>query len=370
MSPARDVAVIGGGIVGLAVARQVARSGGRVVVIDREEPGRHASWAAAGMLAPQAEADGDDVFASFLLRARGRFPALVRELEAETGTSVGYRTEGMLLVAMDAEESAALDARAERQEAAGLQVQRLSPAEIREMEPAISDDAVGALYLPNDHQIENRQLTRSLHASARNAGAEFRLGAGARSLEARPGGLRVLLDDGGAIEASTVVLAAGSWSGQIAGLPAALPVEPVHGQLIAIEMAPPPLRHTVAGSEGYMVPRLDGRLIIGATAERVGFRRAITPGGLRKLTSAALRLAPGIADRPVLAQWSGLRPGTPDGRPILGRDPAMPRLIYATGHFRNGILLAPITGELIGTLALGGAIDEDLTPYAIGRFRE
>lgn len=366
----RDVAVIGGGIVGLAVARKVARGGGRVVVIDREDPGRHASWAAAGMLAPQAEAgEVDEAFASLLLKARGYYPALVRELEAETGTSVGYRTEGMLLIALDTAEAAALEERAARQEAAGLPVRRVSAAEVRQMEPSIGEEAVGALFFPNDHQVENRQLTRAYHASARNAGAEFRLGAGARSIEGRPGGIRVALDDGDTVDASAVVIAAGSWSGQIAGLPAPLPVEPVHGQLIAIEMAPPPLRHTLATPDVYMVPRLDGRLIIGATSERVGFRRAVTMGGLRRLVTAALRLIPGMADRPVLAQWSGLRPGTPDGLPILGRDPAMPRVIYATGHYRNGILLAPLTGELVGTIALGGAIDEDLTPYGVDRFR-
>ncbi len=364
-----DVAVIGAGLVGLAVARKVARSGGRVVVIDRDEPGSRASWAAAGMLAPQSEAEEPGPFISLLMNARDFYPSLVQDLEAETGIGVGYRQSGMIVLAFDEEEAAALDSLARWQESAALPVERLSVADLGKLEPSLSPSITSAIRFAGDHQVDNRLLTRAYRASAEAAGATLRIGVAVRGIESTPGSAIVRLEDGSSAEAATVVLAAGSWSGLIEGLPTSLPVEPVHGQLISLDAGEPAIRHLVAGAGGYMVPRAGGRLIIGATTERFGFRTAITTDGLRRLTTAALRMAPGLADCRVVAQWSGLRPGTPDGLPILGADPDMPRLLYATGHYRNGILLAPLTGEIIGTLALGGTSEQDIEAYGVGRFR-
>jgi glycine oxidase len=166
-----------------------------------------------------------------------------------------------------------------------------------------------------------------------------------------------------------VVVAAGSWAGRIGGLPRVLPVEPVRGQLVAVEALPPRFRHCVDSPRVYTVPRADGRLIIGATVERAGFRKAVTPAGIRALLSSAVEVAPWVDDLPIVESWSGLRPGTPDDLPVLGADPELPNLFYATGHYRNGILLAPVTAELIGEAVLGSApAAEALAPFGIGRF--
>ncbi len=363
-----DFAIVGGGIVGLAIARKLARTGGRVVLYESGEPGMQASWAAAGMLAPQAEAEGPGAFLSLLLKARDEYTLVVRSLEEETGIDVGYRSDGMLVLALDDADEEDLAKRFRWQSKAGLAVDHLTSAEARSLEAALSPLIRSALRFPDDHQVDNRLLTRAFRSSAMAAGVGIRAGVTVRAIEPVSGGVRLWTGDEAVDEAGVVVLAAGSWSGLLDGLPSRLPVEPVHGQLFALEMGSPELRHTVSGAEGYMVPRADGRLIVGATVERIGYRAAVTTAGMMQLTSAALRMAPGLGDRPIVAQWSGFRPGTPDGLPILGRDPQVPQLLYATGHYRNGILLAPLTGELIGSLALGIAPAVDLTPYRIDRF--
>jgi glycine oxidase len=363
-----DVVVVGAGIVGCSVARRCAKLGARVVVIDPEQPGSGASWAAAGMLAPQAEAHASDDFFRLLLLARERYPSLVAELTGETGLDVGYRDEGLLLVAFNAADLAELEDRLAWQTAAGLSVEKLSREEARKLEPILSAGVIGALCFPGDHQVENRLLTRALWTSASLAGAEFRIGSPVIQVTRNSGGATIHLASGEVVGTETIVLAAGSWSATISGLPRRVPIEPVHGQLLAIDGSPRSMAHIIVTSRGYMVPRSDGRLIVGTTSDRFGFRASVTAGGLQRLTSVALEIAPDVADLPVVAHWSGLRPGTPDGLPILGRDPEFPALIYATGHYRNGILLGPLTGELIGSIACGQPIDVDLRPFEIARF--
>ncbi|MEX2572261.1 MAG: glycine oxidase ThiO [Gemmatimonadota bacterium] len=362
-----DVAIIGAGLIGCAVARKVARGGGSVVVIDRDTPARQASWAAAGMLAPQAESNGPGDFLSLLLRARAGFPAVAQELERETGVGVGYRNEGAMLIALNEADEAELERRFGWQRAAGLEAERLTGGQARKLESALSTETRAALLFRGDHQVDNRLLGRALWFSAVAAGAEFRIGEAVKRVHDADE-VAVELAHGGRIEAETLVIAAGCWSGQIPGLPRVLPVEPVHGQLLSIETGPPLLRHVMGSLRGYLVPRADGRLIVGTTVDHMGFRTAVTPAGLQRLTSIAIEIAPAVADQPVAAHWSGLRPGTPDGLPILGRDPDSPRIIYATGHFRNGILLGPLTGEIIGSLALGGAPGLDLSAFRPDRF--
>lgn len=362
-----DVVVIGAGIVGAAVGREVAKAGASVVVLDRELPGGQASWAAAGMLAPQAESDGPGSFLDLLLRARDGFAELVRSLEAETGIGLGYRRDGALLLSLTAEDDAAIEARFEWQRAAGLPVERLSGAEARHLEPAISPATRSALRFAGDDQVDNRMLTKALWFSAAAAGAEMRIGERVVAIQLDPEPA-VELEQGTRIAARTIVLAAGSWSALIGGLPRRLPVEPVHGQLLSITAAPPRLRHVCASPRGYLVPRADGRIIAGTTVERVGFRTRVTPAGLHRVASVLVEIAPDLAELPLQDHWSGLRPGTPDGLPILGPDPDHPVLVYATGHFRNGILLGPLTGRLIADVALGRDPEVDLTPYSIARF--
>jgi glycine oxidase len=363
-----DLAVVGAGVIGCAIARQVAREGMSVVVVDREEPGRFASGAAAGMLAAQAEADRPDTFLSLLLRSRALYPALVEALRSETGMEVGYRARGMLILALDEEEEGSIRQRFSWQRAAGLQVERLSGEEARALEPVLSRDVRGALHFTGDHQVDSRLLTRALWLSAHAAGAVFRLGEAVSAIRYEGASFRLELEGGGDLQAERVVVAAGCWSGRLEGLPRRIPVEPVHGQLLSIEGSPPLLRHAVGARHGYLVPRGDGRIVAGTTVERIGFRSVVTLEGLKKVSEAALRMVPGLAARPVVAHWSGLRPATPDLLPILGRDPDLPSLLYATGHFRNGILLAPVTARIVADLLLERASELDLTPFRADRF--
>lgn len=366
---APDAIVVGAGVIGCAVARALAREGARVVVVERGEPVGGASHAAAGMLAPQAEAHGPGPFLDLLLASRAMYPELVASLAEETGMGVGYRTEGLLHLALTEEDEAELEERFRWQAGSGLRVERVGAEEARRREPALSPALRMALHFPDDHQVDTRRLGRALWLAAAAAGAEFRLGAGVRRLLASGGGdAGVEMDDGQRLRAGRVVVAAGAWSGSLQGLPRPLPVAPVHGQIVALETAPPLVRHTIASPRGYLVPRAEGRLLAGATMERTGFRRAVTPAGVLHVLSGALEMLPDLAHRPIADLWSGLRPGTPDGLPVLGPDPEYPGIVYATGHHRNGILLAPVTARLVADVVLGREPGVELEPYGVGRF--
>lgn len=364
-----DLLVIGAGVIGCAVARHAARAGARVTVLERGRPGMEASRAAAGMLSPLAESTGPGPFLSLLLESRARFPALSVALREETGIDVGYRDTGTLYLAFSAEDEAELNERYHWQSVSGLDVERLNAGDARAIEPAISPRVRSALRFPGDHQADNRSLGRALWSAAARAGAEFRLGV--EVVEVLRSGDRasgVKLAGGEQVAAGAVVVAGGSWAGRLGGLPHPLPIYPVHGQLLALETLPPLFEHVIDSPRCYLVPRADGRLIVGATVEEAGFGKAVTPAGVLQLLTGALEIAPSLGAVPVTEFWSGLRPGTPDGLPILGADPDVPNLFYATGHYRNGILLAPVTGELVGELVLGNEPAVDLEPFGIGRF--
>jgi glycine oxidase len=363
-----DVLVIGGGVIGCAIARLLARDGRRTLLLERDEPGAHASWAAAGMLAPLAEADEPGPFLSLLLQSRAMYPELARALREETGMEVGYRDEGSLYLALTPADEATLEARYRWQAEAGLPVERLGREEALALEPGIAPAVRGALRFPEDHQVDNRLLSRALARAATAAGAEIRAGVEVSEILVEGGrAVGVRTEDGERIDAGAVVVAAGSWAGAIGGLPRPLPVSPVHGQLLAVHTAPPLFRHVVHTPRVYLVPRADGRLIVGATVERVGFEKAVTPAGLMSLLVPALEAAPSLADAPLVESWSGLRPGTPDGLPILGPDPEVGGLHYAAGHYRNGILLAPVTADLISR-SLQRCYPPELAPFSISRF--
>lgn len=364
-----DVVIVGGGVIGCAVARKAALAGLSVTVVERSTPGLEASSAAAGMLSPLAEASGPGPFLDLLLHARSIYPLFAEALREETGLDVGYGDAGTLYLALREEDEAELEERFAWQSALGLCVQRLSADDARSAEPAINPAVRAALRFPGDHQVDNRALSKALWSAAARAGASFRLGCDAvRLLRDGNRAVGVELAGGERIEANAVVVAGGSWAGRMEGLPRPVPVEPVHGQLLSLESIPPLFRHVVDSPRCYLVPRSEGRVIAGATVERTGYRKAVTPWGVRRLLDGAVEIAPVLDHAPLAATWSGLRPGTPDGLPLLGADPDLPNLLYATGHYRNGILLAPLTGELIGGMLLGGAADIDLAPYSIGRF--
>lgn len=367
-----EVLVVGGGVIGCAVARHLALRGARVRVVERGRPGEEASWAAAGMLAPLVEADGPGPFLDLLLRSREAYPAFAEALREETGIDVGYSDAGSLSLALTDADERVMEARWAWQSAAGLPVQRLTAEEARALEPHVAPALRWALRFPGDHQVENRALSRALWSAAVRAGAEFRLGAEvARVLRAGDRVAGVELAGGERLEGDAVVVAAGCWAGRLGGLPRPLPVLPVRGQLLAVEALPPRFRHCVDSPRVYTVPRADGRLIIGATVERgAGFHKAVTPAGLRALLSAAVEVAPWVDDLPIVESWSGLRPGTPDDLPVMGEDPEVRGLFYATGHYRNGILLAPVTADAVGEAVLGSNPGVDLAPFSVTRFAD
>jgi glycine oxidase len=364
-----EVVIVGGGVIGCAIARRAARDGLSVVVLERGTPGMEASWAAAGMLSPLAEANGPGAFLDLLIAAREIYPAYAAALREETGVDVSYSDAGTLYAALREEDEEELEARWRWQSAAGLPLERLSADEAREAEPALAPSVRGALRFPGDHQVDNRALSAALWSAAARAGAEFRLGAHAvRLLREGDRATGVECAGGERIAAGAVVLAGGAWAGRMEGLPRPIPVEPVHGQLLALEAVPPLFRHVVDSPRCYLVPRATGRVIAGATTERTGDRKAVTPWGMRRLIDGAVEIAPALEHAPLAETWSGLRPGTPDGFPILGADPDVPNLVYATGHFRNGILLAPLTGKRVGALLSRGEWCADVAAFGIGRF--
>ena len=363
-----DVVVVGGGVIGCALARKLALAGARVTLLERDEPGAHASWAAAGMLSPLAEADEPGPFLDLLRDSRALYPDFARTLEEETGIAVGYRTEGSLFLALAAADERTLQHRYEWQSAAGLPVERLTGAEALRLEPALAPATRAALRFPEDHQVDNRLLARALPAAARAAGAEIRIGVEARRVRVKGRkAAGVVTAVGERIDAGAVVVAAGSWAGTLAGLPRPVPVFPVHGQLLALGVAPPPFGHVVHSPRVYLVPRAGQRVIAGATVERIGYEKMVTAGGLLGLLAPAIELVPSLRNAPLVESWSGLRPGTPDDLPILGADPEVGGLFYATGHYRNGILLAPVTADLVAGAVLGEPSPR-LEPFSIARF--
>jgi glycine oxidase len=406
---APDVAIVGGGIVGCAVAYYLARAGARVTVLERDRIAAEASSAAAGMLAPLAEGAAPGPFLDLALASLSRFPSLADELRGATGIDVELLTPGLLRPALDETEAEEYRASLAWQRQQGLPVRWLDAAEARAIEPCLTPAVRGAVYSEAEHQVNPPRLTEALARAAAGHGAVLHLGASVRGL-LREGDriVGVRLADG-ELRADHVVLAAGAWAaacGEWLGVP--VPVEPVKGQMLAILPSPGPggrggnspsvmrgrgeapvtglppelgggggprsggggrpLRHTLYARDGYLVPKADGTIYVGATVERAGYDRRVTAAGISHLLGLLGKLAPALADATFVRAWAGLRPGTPDHLPILGPVPGFKGVSLATGHYRNGILLAPITGELIAQAVLGQPTTLPLGPFSLGRF--
>jgi len=377
-----DVVVVGGGLIGCLAARAAARDGWVVVLAERAAAlGSESTSAAAGMLSPQMEAAEEilvaggagagprrDAMLELCLAGRDRYPAFVRELEAETGRSTHYRGDGTLVVAQDEEEAGRLAARAAEQRARGLRAEWLERADARALEPGIAPRAVGALHLPDDHQIDNVALLAAVEASVRSLpGIEVRIRTSVLGLAVENGRTVGVRTAEGTLPAGAVVLAAGAWSSAVAGLPARVEIRPVKGQMAALRSAVTPFRRVVGGRSVYCVPRDDGRIIVGATVEEAGFDKRVDPRAIQRLLAAAVEIVPALAAAPLHASWAGLRPGTADDLPVLGPDPEVGGLLWATGHYRNGILLAPVTAHAIAALLRGEPSPVELGPFAPGR---
>jgi glycine oxidase len=396
-----DVVVVGGGVIGLGIAWRAAQAGMAVTVVD-QAPGRAASWAAAGMLAPVTEVHyGERPLLGLNLAAAARWPGFAAEVEEAAGRPVGYRPGGTLAVARDADDNAALEDLYRFQLRCGLQVERLRSRECRQLEPGLHPGIRGGVLAAGDHQVDNRALVEALLVACERAGVRMVAGrvaelavegdrvtgvrlAGGGSAGGGPGaaGGSGPTGDGGAapvptrvggdtLSAGAVVLAAGCWSGGLGGLGAEAlpPVRPVKGQLLYLRgPADQPLcSRNVRGLEVYVVPRGDGRVVVGATVEEQGFDTRVTAGAVHDLLRAALELLPDVAELELTETVVGLRPGSPDNAPMLG--PAGPEgLVVATGHYRNGILLTPVTADAIAELLATGRVPELIAPFGLGRF--
>lgn len=361
-----DVVVVGAGIQGASVALRLAQAGRQVAVLERAIPGAEASSAAGGILSPGVEATELGPFYELCAASLARYPGFVRDVEAASGMWVGLRGGGTLEAAFDDDHARVLAGRAEKLHRAGVTVEVLDDAEAHRLEPGLSAEARGALYFPGESSVDPRLLGRAVYVAAARAGARFVTGQVRRI--AHEGGRAVGVDhERGRIEADAVVLAAGSWSLQVEGhgLPPGA-VRPVRGQIAVLDTRPPLLSRVVFSANGYAVPRADGRVLFGSTMEEVGFEKAVTAGGLRHVLDVALEIAPSLATAPVVETWSNFRPASPDGEPILGAGP-VPGLFYATGHTRNGILLAPITADAVAAAVLGLPPPLDLAPFSAAR---
>ncbi|MET9800827.1 glycine oxidase ThiO [Streptomyces sp. NPDC006368] len=372
-----DVLVIGGGIIGLVTAWRAAQRGLRTAVVD-PEPGGGAARVAAGMLAAVTELHyGEETLLGLNLASARRYPGFVAELQdAAGGADVGYRACGTLAVALDADDRAHLRELHALQSRSGLESEWLSGRECRRLEPMLAPGVRGGLRVDGDHQVDPRRLAAALVAACERAGVDFHRTWADRLLVVRHRAAGAGLRDGGELAAGQVVLAAGSLSGRLDGVPDDVlpPVRPVKGQVLRLTVPPAyapflsrTVRAVVRGSHVYLVPRANGELVLGATSEELGWDTTVTAGGVYELLRDAHELVPGITELPLTETRAGLRPGSPDNAPLLGPT-ALPGLHLATGHYRNGVLLTPVTGDVMAEVLTTGELPQEARAFAPARF--
>jgi glycine oxidase len=344
----RRVIIVGAGIIGLATGRELSRLGHDVTIFERGEAGREASFLAAGMLAADAEIGFEEIELYRLSReSLDRWPEYARRLTLDTGIDVDYRSDGTLTVANDPDSAAALRRMYDFQREQGVDVSWLSGAEALEIEPFLTPRLTGAVLAAADHQVDNRLVIEALKEAFLKDGGTLNEGRAVSAVGPDSVAPSVTLEDGSRMSGDVVVLAAGSWSRQIGGKEPEMkpPVRPVKGQILELATeAPFDLRFVVRGPKAYLAPKSDGRLVVGATSEEMGFDQRVTAGGVYRLLEGAWEIVPGIYDLPLTDTGAGLRPGTRDNDPILGWSEA-PGVYYTTGHFRHGIVQTVITAQ-------------------------
>jgi len=373
----KEICIIGGGVIGLGIGWQLTKMGVSVTIFERNSVGRGASWAAAGMLAPHAEAHTEEAALLKLgCKSLALYPKWVEELEADADMSIGYRVEGTLIVGLDEDDTQQLRHLFVAQQNLGLDVNWLTGRGAREIEPALSSRVTAAIHCATDHQVDNRLMLSALkRAYQKHSGILIEN----TSVE------KIVIENETAIGVQTIngthksdviVLSAGCWSAQIEGISDVVrpPVRPVKGQMLALQMEEGIAINTVVRTfrakyptSVYLVPRKDNRLIVGATSEEMGFDTRLTAGGMFELLRGAWEVVPGIYELPLMETWAGLRPGSRDNAPILGKTPIQ-NLIYATGHYRNGILLTPITAYEIVNLIVTGKTSDTIGLFQLDRF--
>jgi len=348
-----DVLVVGGGVVGLSLAWRLAQRALRVVVLDAGSPGG-ASWAAAGMLAPLAEARSCTAFVRLGLDSLALYPDFLKELSDASGLEIAPVGPGMLRMARTEHEADTLHQALEWQQTLGLPLEWLDRADVLRREPALSPDIGGAVYSPREQHVTPRRLLDVLRLACRSTGVIIHTDAPVSDFNTQGQRVTGAVSLSQTITCDQIVLAAGAWIGKFAAeLGILLPVTPLRGQAMTLDTPLPlPFSHTIYGTQGYLVPRSEGRIVVGATEEHAGFDAALTPDGMAGLRAMASGLAPLTASLPLHEHWAGLRPVTPDGLPLLGRAPQWDNVFLAGGHGRNGILLTPITAHLMTRVLL------------------
>jgi glycine oxidase len=360
--------IIGGGIIGCATALELAKAGCAVTVVERATPGAEASGAAAGLLAPLG-GFSETAFGHLAIESWRRYPAVVRELRDRTGIDVEHVTRGTIYPLASAEDVRGAEARLQSAWAHEVGVEAWDAGDVRRREPALAPGVRGAMFIRGDHWVNNERLVVAYAQAAAAAGARLVTGATVSRVVVEGGRARGAIVEGEPYEADAVLLAAGAWTGALAeSFGSRLRIEPRKGQMLALTHVPPVLTYAIHGPDVYLVPRASGELLIGATLEKVGFQRSVTASAVASLLNAAIALVPGLANLPITRTWCGFRPWAPDSLPVLGPWPGIDGLFVATAHYRNGILLAPITAHLMAEWMTHGHPSLDVKDFLPNRF--
>ncbi|MGC0772691.1 MAG: glycine oxidase ThiO [Candidatus Acidiferrum sp.] len=363
-----DVAIAGGGLIGGSIALELARAGLRVGVFDRQEPGQEASWAGAGILSPAPESSATIPLVPLGKASMAIYPEFVRIAEEISGQSVGYRPKGTLQALFTGDAREELSTVIALHHGLGLKAEPLSAADARALEPALSEEIAAAVLRPEEASIDNRALTGAVLEAARRSGAQFFSASGAEAICLEGGRCVGVHLRNEKIESQWTIIAAGCFSANISGTAAYAPVKPAKGQMVALRAEDLKIERVLWSEKIYLVPRNDGRILAGATVEYTGFEKKLTAGGLEKILAAAIELSPRLSEARVEETWAGLRPDSPDHLPILGPTD-IDGLLIATGHFRSGILLTPITARLVREWVMQKRVSVDWDRFSPMRFQ-
>jgi len=365
--PSSDVIIIGGGIIGLSLAHRLASERLRVVVLDRREPGLEASWAAAGMLSAAPESPDDIALVPLAKRSFALYPDYIRAIEESSSKVTNFRRDGALELFFGSSPEAERDRTVASHRELGLTTQAVSTADAHSIDPSVSKSAFAAAWLPDECSVEPRALTSAALQAAKNRGADVRANVEVRKLLIEGSRCVGIESPSEKFTARQIVLAAGCFSSGIEGAARLAPTQPVRGQMVSLRTARDAPNHVVRSHKGYVVPRGNGRLVAGSTIEHVGFAKNVTAAGISGILAAAIELIPDLGGAAIEETWCGLRPDTPDHLPLIGPT-EFEGLWLATGHYRNGILLAPVTAEILGDWILRGKTESDVEAYSPQRF--
>ena len=366
--PGSDVIVLGGGIIGCALAEALAQAGRRVAVIEQGRAGAEASSAAAGILASSVDLPRPGPFFELCQAARRMYPAWIAHLEARSGRTAGFHADGILFLATSPQDERQMARQARWQRARGLRVERWSRAQVRRREPALDGRFRCGFAFPMEAQVDNVLLMEALGGACRRSRVKFYEQTPVRRVLVRGRRAVGVETERGRLKAPVIVNCLGSWAALGGAFPVRVPVEPARGQILVFDAPPRLVRHAVMFPGAYLVQRRDGRLLVGSTVERAGFEKALTLGGISTILSRVRAMTSAADGAALIDVWAGFRPRTPDDQPILGPTP-IDGLFVATGHFRHGILLAPITATLMAELVLHGRSHPMLNAFSLNRFR-